>query len=409
MSETATIRIDSIAAGGRGVGRLDGMAVFVPRSAPDETVEIAIQRHRRFGEGRIRRVVDPSPLRVQPRCRHYDGDRCGGCQLQHLSYDAQLSAKRQIVGDALRRIAKREVTMAAVEPSGGAWEYRNKLTLTLRRRGNAWIAGLRRYDAPDEIFSLQECPITADGVLEGWREVMSHAHLLPAAAELRGAVRELTGVRSFVLHGASRWNDARAFADACAGFASVHWLDDSGRTHVIREPAVPLAPAVFEQINGPVSARLHAHVLELVRQGNPRRVIDGYAGRGVTAGALAADGRQVIAIEADPAAVRLARQALGSSASVVEGLVEDELPRQLPADAVVLNPPRAGLDARVCVALETTTAPPQRIVYVSCDPGTLARDLARLPSYRVASVQPFDMFPQTAHVETVCELVPGAG
>jgi 23S rRNA (uracil1939-C5)-methyltransferase len=406
MPERATLHVNSIAAGGRGVGRLDGMAVFVPRAAPDETVEVALTRHRRFGEGRLTRVITPSPSRIPARCRHYEGDRCGGCQLQHLEYGAQLDAKQQIIGDALTRIARRQAVVAPVTPSPLQWEYRNKLTLTLRHRGSAWIAGLRPWDAPDEIFALEECPITADAVVAGWREVMAHAHLLPSATELRGAVRTMDSTLSFVLMGGSHWKEPAAFLAACTGFASVHWIDDAGRTHVLREPAFLAAPAAFEQVNAPVSERVHAHVVALVRQGAPRRLIDAYAGRGVTARALLGEVPDIVAIELDAAAARLARHALGDGAVVVEARVEDELVRRLPADAVVLNPPRAGVDARVCTALESATPRPRRIVYVSCDPGTLARDLTRLPSYSIASVQPFDMFPQTAHVETVCELVP---
>ena len=406
MMEIATIHIDSIAGGGRGVGRLEGMAVFVPRTAPDETVEISVKRHRRFGEGRLRRILEPSPRRVAPPCHHYTADRCGGCQLQHLAYDAQLLAKRQIIGDALGRIAKRDVTVAAVEPSDSPWQYRNKLTLTLRPRGGEWIAGLRPYDAPDEIFRLTECPITAADVLEGWREVMAQAHLLPRAAELRGAVRALPGSRSFVLHGGLRWEHAKAFAAACPGFSTIHWIDERGQARVLREPVTAAPLPAFDQVNTAVARALHDHVVARVRQGDPRRVIDAYAGRGATARALAAEGRDVVAIELDPAAVRLAREALGGRGVVIEGRVEDQLASQLPAAAIVFNPPRTGLDARVCTTTETARPRPARIVYVSCDPGTLARDVGRLPSFRIDHVQPFDMFPQTAHVETVCELVP---
>ncbi len=406
MTERATVQISAIAAGGRGVGRVDGMAVFVPRTAPDETVEIALTRHRRFGEGRLTRVIGPSPQRVPPQCRHYDGDRCGGCQLQHLDYAAQLEAKQRIVGDALTRIARRTVSVAAVSASPAPWRYRNKLTLTLRRRGSTWIAGLHRWDAPDEIFGLVECPITADAVVDGWHEVMAHAHLLPVASELRGSVRVMNDALSFILSGGAAWKESAAFLASCPDFVSVHWSDDAGRTHILREPGDPVAPGAFEQVNAPVSAAVHAYVVALVRQGRPQRLIDAYAGRGVTAGALVGEVPELVAIELDAGAVRLARHALGDAALVVEGRVEDELPRRLPAGAVVLNPPRTGLDARVCAALESATPRPRRIVYVSCDPGTLARDLARLPSYRLVSVQPFDMFPQTAHVETVCELVP---
>ncbi len=409
MTDIATLHIDSIAGGGRGVGRLEGMAVFVPRTAPDETVEIALRRHRRFGEGRLRRILEPSPRRVDPRCHHYTADRCGGCQLQHLEYDAQLLAKRQIIGDALGRIARRTVTVATVVPSESPWHYRNKLTLTLRPRGSEWIAGLRPYDAPDEIFRLTECPITAPEVLDGWKAVMAHAHLLPRAAELRGAVRARAGNRSFVLHGGLRWDEGEAFAAACPGFSTIHWVDERGRSRILREPMTGAALPAFDQVNTPVAAALQDYVLARVRQGNPSRVIDAYAGRGATAVALAEEGRDVVAIELDPAAVRLARQALGGRGAVIEGRVEEQLASQLPAAAIVFNPPRTGLDARVCAATEAASPRPARIGSVSCDPGTLARDVGRLPSFRVAHVQPFDMFPQTAHVETVCELIPEAG
>jgi 23S rRNA (uracil1939-C5)-methyltransferase len=404
-TEVATVYIDAIAAGGRGVGRLDGMAVFVPRAAPGDTLEVALTRRRRFAEGRIRRIVQPGPERVAPRCRHYERDRCGGCQLQHLDPAAQKDAKQRIISDTLTRIARRAATVAPIVHAGSPWSYRNKLTLAIRRRGQGWIAGLHRWDQPDEIFALEECPITDDGVLAGWREVMRHSALLPNAAALRGAVRQLGDRRSLVLEGGRRWDAGPAFAAACPGIDSIHWIDDDGRVHALREAPIPAAPAAFEQVNAPVSAALHAHVVALVRQGAPRRVIDAYAGRGITAAALVDGVAEMIAIELDPSAVHLARHALADRVRVIEGRVEDHLAAVLPADTVVLNPPRAGVDARVCAALERAAPRPLRIVYVSCDPATLARDLTRLPSWRIAGVQPFDMFPQTAHVETVCDLV----
>jgi 23S rRNA (uracil1939-C5)-methyltransferase len=136
-------------------------------------------------------------------------------------------------------------------------------------------------------------------------------------------------------------------------------------------------------------------------------VVDGYAGAGDTAAALAAAGVLATAIELDAEAARFAADRLGGRGRVLVGRVEDELPAALPADVVVLNPPRAGLDARVPAVLERAAAEPgapRGLVYVSCNPATLARDLARLPSYRVRRVQPYDMFPQTAHVETLVVL-----
>jgi 23S rRNA (uracil1939-C5)-methyltransferase len=162
------------------------------------------------------------------------------------------------------------------------------------------------------------------------------------------------------------------------------------------------------QVNARVAAALREHVLERVRAHGPARVIDAYAGMGDTALPLAAEGRTVVAIELDAEAVARFRERLPAPSAAIAGRVEDHLPAALPADVVLLNPPRAGVDARVTAALEAAATPPRAVVYVSCDPATLARDVARMPRYRVASLRAYDMFPQTAHVETVCELVPEA-
>ena len=165
--------------------------------------------------------------------------------------------------------------------------------------------------------------------------------------------------------------------------------------------------ASFEQVNPRMAEELHAFVVGRVLSYAPAAVVDAYAGAGATAFAIAASGAVVTAIEVDREASALAAKRLAPPSRVVAGRVEEQLARALPVDVVLLNPPRTGVDAAVCHALERSPRP-RAIVYVSCNPATLARDVARLPSYRVAGVQSFDMFPQTAHVETVCELVPEA-
>nr|MBA3403267.1 class I SAM-dependent RNA methyltransferase [Gemmatimonadaceae bacterium] len=166
------------------------------------------------------------------------------------------------------------------------------------------------------------------------------------------------------------------------------------------------APAAsFAQINPAVASELRAHVLATVAAHSPRTVVDAYSGAGDTAVAIAKTGIRVTAIELDSDAARWCALRLPEGSTSVRGRVEEALPTALPADAVVLNPPRAGTDSRVTTALELQK--PSVVVYVSCNPATLARDISRLPGYRIASLLAFDMFPQTAHVETVCELVPG--
>jgi 23S rRNA (uracil1939-C5)-methyltransferase len=337
-------------------------------------------------------------------------DRCGGCQLQHLRYDAQLAAKSRIVGDALARIGKRETPRPEVRPSPLEWRYRRKLTLALRRRGAAWIAGLHPFDAPGRVFALEDCPITDERVLAAWRAILDAASLLPEARELRGAVRldaeEGTSV-SFVLEGGRSWPRHTELMARVPMLSSLWWVRDGGRRTLLARRGGDAAPgASFGQVNAAVADELQHFVLARARTYDARTIVDGYAGIGDTAAALAREGTSVTAIELDPDAAAWSAARLPDGSRSIAARVEDVLPELLPADVVIVNPPRSGLDARVAATLQDASAPPRGILYVSCNPATLARDLARLPRYRIASLRSFDMFPQTAHVETVCELVP---
>jgi 23S rRNA (uracil1939-C5)-methyltransferase len=362
---------------------------------------------KRFARGRLDRLESASPSRVEPPCPHYTEDRCGGCQLQHLSYEAQLAAKSGIIADTMRRIGKRQVEAPAVEASDAQWRYRRKLTLHLRRVRARWIAGLHPYDDPVDVFDLGDCPITAETVMTVWSELRPLFHLLPQERALRVAVRTVERGASVVVEGGTAWPTADRFLAGAPSIAELWWRPEQGRPRRMgARNGMSGAGASFVQVNARVAASLRAHLLERVRSFAPARVVDGYAGMGDTAVPLAAEGRTVIAIELDREAADSFRERLPAPSSVIAGRVEDHLPAALPADVVVLNPPRAGVDARVTAALAEAAHPPRAILYVSCDPATLARDVARLPRYRIASVRAYDMFPQTAHVETVCELVP---
>jgi 23S rRNA (uracil1939-C5)-methyltransferase len=164
----------------------------------------------------------------------------------------------------------------------------------------------------------------------------------------------------------------------------------------------------FQPSQGWRSRPASAHLVFHTRAHRPAVVIDAYAGSGATAVPLARDGVRVIAIESDRDAANQCAALLPRGSRVVASRVEDAIGEALPADVVLVNPPRIGIHEAVAAALQTVESPPRAIVYVSCDPATLARDLSRMPRYRIASIRAFDMFPQTAHVETVCELVPEA-
>jgi 23S rRNA (uracil1939-C5)-methyltransferase len=409
MSESAVtdIEIDSIAAGGDGVGRTDGLVVFVPRTAPGDLARVRLRRGRHFARGSLDRVVRPGPDRIDAPCIHYTRDRCGGCQLQHLSYGGQLAAKRAIIHDALRRIGRREVDVPAVQPSEAQWRYRRKLTLTVRQTAAGWVAGLHPYNDPINVFGLEDCPITDERVMAVWRDVFRAARHYPDVPSFRAAVRIVEEHAVLVVEGGSRWPEVRRFFDAVHSLAALWWEPDGSARRLVAERAPVPGGASFGQVNLQVALALRDHVVDRARAYAPTRVIDAYAGTGNTALRLAESGSIVTAIELDPEAADVCYRRLPAGSRVVVGRVEDVLATALPADLVILNPPRAGLHERVTAALSAVD-PPRALLYVSCNPATLARDLTRLPGYNVVSVLGFDMFPQTAHVETVCELVPVA-
>ena len=247
-------------------------------------------------------------------------------------------------------------------------------------------------------------------MLAVWREVLAAAEWLPRVPALRGAVRLLGDGAAFVLEGGRRWPTARRFFDAVPALSAVWWEPEGGDRRLLHDRRADAAPgaaapgASFVQVNPAVADALARHVVERVLAYRPATVVDAYAGAGDSAVDLAGRGIRVQAIELDAEAAAWAGSRLPAGSAVHQGRAEELIAGLLPADVVLLNPPRAGVDERVTAAL--AAAPPRAVVYVSCNPATLARDVARLPGWRVGSTVAFDMFPQTAHVETVCELLP---
>ena len=401
------LTIESIAAGGDGIGRSGGVVVFVPRTAPGDHVRVRLDVRRRFARGTVEEVLVPSADRVEPLCYHYRVDRCGGCQIQHLRYEAQLGAKRTIIRDALTRIGRRAVDAPQIVASERQWRYRRKLTLTMRRGPDGdWVIGLRPYDDPAALFQLSDCPITDERVLTVWRQVMEARAHFPPGDELRAAVRLLADGASIVMEGGKSWSARAAFFAAVPGATALWWKPAHRARSLVAERGSAAASASFAQVNEATGAALHEYILDRVRAHRPSVVVDAYAGSGATAIPLASSGARVTAIEADRDASDYCAARLPAGSRALAARVEDVFAELLPADVVVLNPPRTGVHERVSDLLQKHPTPARAIVYVSCDPATLARDVARMPRYRIASLRAFDMFPQTAHVETVCELVP---
>ena len=401
---TVTVRIRGIAAGGDGVGALeDGLTVFVPRAAPEDLVEIDIESRRRsFARGGIRRILEPSVARVEPRCPHYDGDSCGGCQLQHLDSRTQREVRRRIVGDALRRIGHLDVEVPAVQPAPGEWEYRTRITLAVKGKR----IGFHRLGRPGSVFDLVRCHIARPELQSLWSAARRHRASLPDDVESVVLRVDRSGARHLIARTAGKgvWTTAKRLDEALTreGVPAVLWWQPAhGAPRTVAGSSEVYPATVFEQVNPPVGDQVRAHAVESLGEVRGLRAWDLYAGIGETTVALAARGARVDSVEADPRAVALAEQA-GPSDAVARhaGRVEEIMPRLSPADVVVANPPRIGLGDEVTTLL--AARPPARLVYISCDPATLARDAARLASVlSMSAVQAFDLFPQTAHVETV--------
>lgn len=417
QSRIESVNIDAIAAGGDGVGRVDGMAAFIPRTAPGDVVEASLVSHGRFARGHITRVTTESPSRVQPLCIHYVEDECGGCQLQHMSEDAQRDAKARIVRDTLARIGKREIPLPNVERSPKAWDYRQKLTLTLVRNSatRQWTGGLHPLGQADSVFALEECRITTPAIVTAWHAVRAASAWLPDGSSLRLTFRLIPDSARVALTvaGGISWKEWKTFAGRLNMLGALWWISSANeRTELVAPETSHQHTAVnFVQVNPEMAARMHNVVLESVLSFAPKHVVDAYAGTGALSLALTQKGVSVSAIEWDHAAVALLRTQLSEGSAALAAPVEEVIERAMfdptSPDVVVLNPPRVGVDAFVTSTLELHASKgPQAIVYVSCDPATLARDLKRLPSWRIQSIRCFDMFPQTAHVETVCVLIP---
>ena len=412
MRVSVTVR--GIAAGGSGVADLpDGRVVFVPRTAPGDRASVQIEKSKpRWATGSLCELIEPSAERREPPCVLYDV--CGGCQLQHLPYERQLEWKARFVKDALVRIGGLDVPV--VPPIVGSpleTHYRNRISFALRRlRGGRVVAGFHALARPGRIIDVvSECVLPRAALLDAWGALRAGwgeaAAWLPRGERLRLTLRDGAGGVVLVVEGGEVGWSAAPLLEAVPVLRAIwHRPGPEGGTAHLAAGAADAGSPAFTQVNADVSALLAEHVLELAGFLGTAvgTAVDAYAGVGEHARRLAHRGWKVTAIELDPMACRAARAAAADRYAVLEGRVEDLLEELLPVDLLVVNPPRAGLDPEV--VHRVLDRPPRRVVYVSCDPATLARDVAALGSaYDATSVHCFDLFPQTAHVETVLSLV----
>jgi 23S rRNA (uracil1939-C5)-methyltransferase len=404
------VRVHGIATGGDGVGRLpDGVTVFVPRTAPGDHAEIDVtQRRARWARGRLRRLLEAGPDRIDPPCPHYDADACGGCQLQHLALEAQRTAKAVIVREVLERVGRRSPPPSDVVPAPAPWRYRTRVTLAVAEDGRR--IGFRRYDDPGSVFDLGDCRIAAEPLMALLSGVRAARDGLPrGVTQLVLRLDREGGGHVVVVGGQSPWR-AQAFAALLPAPApAVWWQPAGGAVRAVAGAPSAFPVLAFQQVNAALADRIRTDAARWL-DGPPGAVVwDLYGGVGDNARLLAASGASVWSVDADRSAIAWAERQNRMGATpptYVVGRVEEVLHRLPEPDLVLLNPPRVGAARRVTDVLERLgrAGRARRVAYVSCDPATLARDLTRMPSLHLRRLTAYDLFPQTAHVEVLAQL-----
>jgi len=400
------VTLTTLAYGGDALGRLDdGRAVFVPFCLPGERVRIQIVEDREhFARGKMVQVLEAAAERIVPRCKHFG--TCGGCHYQHLSCVAQLRAKAEILRDQLTRIGRiQDPPVAATIDAVSPWNYRNQLQFHLGPDGKL---GFLRADDNHEtqgIIAIQECHLPEEAINDLWPQLVFDTGTEVQRVMIRaGSDGELMLVLQSDSPSAPELEVEAAISVAHVFADDV--LVQAGADHVnmhIMGRDFRVSPEAFFQVNQAVTEKMVEHVLGCM-PASTGTLIEAYCGVGLFSAFLAPRCGRLIGIEAAAAACQDFVSNLEEFDNVE--LYEDAAERVLPAldvdpDAVVVDPPRAGLDRPALDALAKMA--PGVIVYVSCDPATLARDAARLmkAGYRLESVTPFDMFPQTYHIESI--------
>jgi len=430
QDQEVEVEIRGINSAGAGVGSLpDGRTVFVQRTAPGDRARVRLVEERsRWARARLAVVTTPGEGRREPPCPRYA--ECGGCTLQHLRYRAQLVEKARGIAAALRRIGGFVVDPPEVVPSPLEFRYRNRVTFTLLRlpRGRV-VAGFHALEEPGRIVEVGgECLLPEEPIAEAWIRLRDgwgpRARHLPGGDRLRLTLRSVEGGVVLVIHGGDGIGEPERLVEVVPALVAVWHRPEGGDPVLVagrRDAAeswgglrVPVGSSAFLQVNREAGRLLHDAVLREVGRPAGLSIVDAYCGAGVLGRRLARHGARVVGVELDPSAVEAARSGEGVGEGghgdfrLLHGRVEERLEECLPADLVILNPPRTGVDERIPRLLRGS--PPARMVYVSCDPSTLARDLRRLgEAFRLERVQAFDLFPQTAHVETVVTLARHTG
>jgi len=409
MTDTITLELDSMAHGGDAIGRHKGRAIFVPYAIPGEEVRAEIiDDRKRYARAKVIEVLEPSPARVEPRCPYFGYDKCGGCQWQHIDTPVQTRMKGLVTIDQLQRIGNFEnPPVFEPVPDEVGWEYRNHALFRVDPDGRLGFLAARSHD----VYPIKDCLILHPLLS---RLFQSLDMVYPELEWLELRAGTATGNLMLLLQAKEEESPSLEVDfplsivqirhdDAVAPLIGLDYILEHVHDREFR-----ISATSFFQVNSAQAAQLVNIVMGALDLKGREDVLDAYCGVGLFTAFIAEEAASVTGIEVNPAAVVDARHNLAhlDNATLLEGPVMTmirEVNRKI--DAVLVDPPRTGLEPEVVDALVEHS--PERIVYVSCDPATLARDCSRLvkQGYSLEWVQPVDLFPQTYHIENVALLV----
>jgi 23S rRNA (uracil1939-C5)-methyltransferase len=403
MYSEFTISLTDMTFGGDALGKLpDGRAVFVPFGLPGETVRIRLTEEKStFARGQIYEIITPSPLRIPARCPYFGN--CGGCSYQQLAYPDQLSLKQKLVADQLKRLAGlADFPVEPIVASPSPWYYRNTMQFRVSPAGRL---GFQRANSTTFI-EIKECFLPQENINQLWPQLD-----LEENSGIERVVIRAGGEDDLILGLESQQELPPEFSVDFPisvvysnGDDSTVFSGDEFVLMAVSGRSFKVSIKSFFQTNIPQAEAMVAKVLQLSGDLSGKTVLDAYCGVGLFSAFMAGQAAQLIGIELSDSACDDYATNLDEfdNVSLYMGAVEQVLPSlEIHPEIVVIDPPRAGLDQRVIAAV--TAAQPAKVIYVSCDPATFARDAKRFiqQGYSLVSVAPFDQFPQTHHIETI--------
>lgn len=401
------ITLEKLTYGGEAMGRLpDGRAVFVLFGLPNEIVKIKLtQEKQNFARGEIIEILKPSAERIQAKCKHFG--ECGGCHYQHLTYENQLKAKTEILRDQLQRIGKIEnPPVQAMIPSPNQWNYRNNIQFHLTEEGKVGFI----HSKGNSAFAIEECHLPENQIDSFWKELNFESNLNIERISLRnGDENDLM----LILESESPETPE---LEVEADVSVIHVYENhpvviAGQEHTfikILDKDFKVSAQSFFQVNTNMAEKMVEYLItQLPITNSATTLLDVYCGVGLFSKFFANKYHKVIGIESSPSACEDFVFNLDEfdNVDLYEGSAEEILPKLVGQITnlthVIVDPPRAGIEKHALDAI--VNIKPQIIAYVSCDPSTLARDAARLikAGYQLKSVTPFDLFPQTYHIESI--------